>query len=290
MRYPLFLASLLISCCLQAQISAEGNQYEQWMLDYQIPSELPFAERQQAQTLQQQLQLLTEQNPAAFTLDDYLDALTLLLLVNELPENIDLGLARIRDAEGGCAYCAKMEPAILEKAVYEPIRSDWEAIVRDCKAQNAAASYPVAYRGQLTPLQIQLDQLQGLGDVPQSNNTNPFENDLDAVQDQHNRQIINELYEKHGQYIGLDMVGPQFGLGMWLGITKSSADYIERYLPVLRQAVLERQLPLSAFQQTLSRYCFLTTGTHLYEWLAAPGEPIADSATRKRIEGRYGLR
>lgn len=290
MRYPLFLCCLFGSFWLQAQISAEDNQYEQWILNYNIPQTLPADQRQEANDLKAQIKLLTQEGATDFTLDDYLDALHLMLLVNELPENLQTGLTRIRRAQGGCTYFAKMEATILEEDIYRPIRSDWKATVRECDNQRAAVSYPAAYRGNLTSLQIQLDQLQRIDDIIASGDINPYENDLDAVQDQHNRQIINELYEKHGKYIGLDMVGQQFASRMWMAITKSSADYIERYLPVLRQAVLERQLPLASFQQTLSRYCFLTTGTHLYNWLAVPGEPVADSVVRKRIEERYGFR
>ena len=289
MRYPLFLYGLLASFWLQAQVSPEGHQYESFILDYKIPTTLPADQQARAYTLKAQITLLTQQDPEAFTLDDYLEGLTFLLLVNELPENIDIGLNRILRAEGGCAYLQKMEVVISKNELYQPIRQDWQYKARECQQEENAAALPNVYRNQLTPLQIKFEQIQGVGDVPLTDDTNPFAGGMDVIEDEHNRQIIDELYKTHGKYIGRDMVGILYENHMWSGITQSSADYIERYLPILREAVLERQLRLSAFQRTLDRYCFLTTGAHLYASFATMGARVVDEAVRKRIEERYGL-
>ena len=211
----------------------------------------------------------------------------LLLLVNEPLETVKIGLERIIGAEEGCVYLNRLEPTILSDALYQPIQNDWGHALRQCRNQQYAQIYPDAYRNELTPLQVRLDQMLGLDDLPAvENGLNPFANNAASVHDAHNRQIIDQVYEEYGTYIGLDRVGPQFASHMWAGIHSSTADYIERYLPVLRQAVLEQQLAPGQYQQTLNRYCFLTTGTHLYEWM---GRPVADPAVRKRLEQQHGL-
>ena len=57
--------------------------------------------------------------------------------------------------------------------------------------------------------------------------------------DRRNLEIVDSLYQKYGKYIGKDLVGEKFEAVMWAVIQHSKIESMEKYLPIIHQAVKE---------------------------------------------------
>ncbi len=105
--------------------------------------------------------------------------------------------------------------------------------------------------------------------------------------DQKNQQSIDSLFARHNTYIGRSLVGKKLEPVMWTVIQHSNPEMMERYLPVVHQAVQDEELPEVPLKMLIDR---LYAEKHGYQIFGSqPGVDIAEKKARNEIIKEYGL-
>lgn len=71
--------------------------------------------------------------------------------------------------------------------------------------------------------------------------------------DKRNLELVDSLYQQYGKYIGKDMVGKKLEVAMWAVIQHSNIEAMEKYLPIIHQAVKEGNINQTPFEMLLDR-------------------------------------
>lgn len=71
--------------------------------------------------------------------------------------------------------------------------------------------------------------------------------------DHRNLELVDSLYQVYGKYIGKSLVGKKLESAMWAVIQHSDIKTMEKYLPVLHQAIKDGDLHQTPFEMLLDR-------------------------------------
>lgn len=94
--------------------------------------------------------------------------------------------------------------------------------------------------------------------------------------DRENLQIIDSLYQEYCRYIGKSLVGEENQSVMWLVIQHSNLETMEKYLPILKKAVSDKELPGVSLKMTIDR---IYASKFNYQIFGSQiGIPLADKA------------
>jgi hypothetical protein len=102
--------------------------------------------------------------------------------------------------------------------------------------------------------------------------------------------MIDALYKKYETYIGRSLVGKKFENVMWAVIQHSNIDMMERYLPVIKKAVTDKEIEVGPLKMLIDRFYGLKYG---YQIFGSQGEgfgfKLADEKTKNEIKIMYGI-
>ena len=94
--------------------------------------------------------------------------------------------------------------------------------------------------------------------------------------DRENLRIIDSLYNEYCRYIGKSLVGEENQSVMWLVIQHSDIETMEKYLPILKKAVSDRELSETSLKMTIDR---IYASKFNYQIFGSQiGVPLADEA------------
>ena len=105
--------------------------------------------------------------------------------------------------------------------------------------------------------------------------------------DERNIEIIDSLYSTYGKYIGKSLVGNEYQSTMFLLIQHSDLDHQESYLPVIHQAVVDKELHPTPLKMLIDRVYKKKYGYQIFGSQA--GGELADDATIEKVKSEYGL-
>lgn len=105
--------------------------------------------------------------------------------------------------------------------------------------------------------------------------------------DQENLRLIDSLYAHYKKYMGESMVGESQKTIMWAVIQHSNLEAMEKYLPVIHQAVIEKELPMGPLRMLLDRVYWLKTGKQIFG--SQSGIPFAEDALIEQVKKQYNL-
>ena len=107
--------------------------------------------------------------------------------------------------------------------------------------------------------------------------------------DRKNQILIDSLYNVHQQYIGKTLVGEKFEYVMWSVVQHSNIEVMEKYLPVIHQAVKRNELDKTPLKMLIDRFYGLKYGYQVFGSQKGTGDRIADEETRKEIIKKYNV-
>ena len=290
------LSILLITClislaqCLTAQELAPTN-FEQWFLDWNPIGWVELSEKNQGfiEMVHHETRSATNQTPSEFNRADYYNVLNVLSVAGAPEPIISTAFERLMRSEGACEYGDLVAKHMLEDEGTQIIRPQMEAWIATC-AQLPAPSeinseIPAGLDAELVRTLRRIDEKD---ERYRSNQVVNWQrqNTLDAE----NQADIDALFAQYQTYLGKSLVGEEQALTMWAVIQHSNPDMMERYLPVLHRAYLDKELPAGPLKMTLDRYHALRFG---YQFFGSQGGdlgvPSTDDATRSAILKKYNL-
>lgn len=109
------------------------------------------------------------------------------------------------------------------------------------------------------------------------------QNKIDSV----NLFKIDSLYKRYDTYIGKSLVGDKFSYVMWLVIQHSNINKMEKYLPILLEAVKKKELKLTPLKMLIDRIYTIKFGYQIFG--SQMGVDIAKESIRKEVIDKYNL-
>lgn len=233
--------------------------------------------------------------PENFNLADYFNILNAFLNLSETKENINVAFRKFVDANGSCEYILAFESNIKNNPKYDIVREAYNLQLIKCKSS------------------IGLKEEFDISEYSKANNVNPSlvkeiyhinNNDQkyrhseegkkitnnQEILDKKNQTIIDSLYKAHKKYIGRSLVGKKFESVMWAVIQHSTVEMMERYLPIIKKAVMEKQLEVTPLKMLIDRYYGLKYGYQIFGSQGSEfGFKTADDQTKKEIKKKYGI-
>ena len=102
-----------------------------------------------------------------------------------------------------------------------------------------------------------------------------------------NQKIIDSLFINHKTYIGKTLVGDKYQSAMWAVIQHSYIEMMEKYLPIIQNAVKEEELSVVPLKMLIDRVYWINNGYQIFGSQA--GVDLADKKTRTEIAKEYGV-
>ncbi|MCB1023164.1 MAG: hypothetical protein KDB79_02155 [Acidobacteria bacterium] len=105
--------------------------------------------------------------------------------------------------------------------------------------------------------------------------------------DKANREIVEALFKKYKKYVGSSMVGRKYESIMWLVIQHSNLEMMEKYLPVIHQAVKDGDLHVTPLKMLIDRIYSIKYKYQIFG--SQGGVSIADEETIEKVKRQYGI-
>lgn len=193
-----------------------------------------------------------------------------------------------------CLYINKFGPSRLDETIPELFYEFYN----NCK-QKTNAEIPTDLKNYSTKNNLNYNLILLIEKVNKNDNQYRMGKDKyyeDSVKlkaqkilDSKNQQIIDSLYSQHKSYVGKSLVGEKFNFVMWSVIQHSNLQMMEKYLPVVQQAVKNKELNLVPLKMLIDRYYGLKYGYQVFGSQSGFGFELADDKKRKEIELKYGM-
>lgn len=103
-----------------------------------------------------------------------------------------------------------------------------------------------------------------------------------------NLHKIDSLYKIHQNYIGKSLVGKKFDFVMWAVIQHSNIKKMKEYLPIIHQAVINEQLPITPLKMLIDRINQIENGYQIFG--SQGGIEIAHDSIRNKVIKQYNLK
>lgn len=234
-------------------------------------------------------------NPENFNLADYFNILNAFLTLREPKENIDLAFKKFVAFKGSCEYILAFENTFKSNPKYDILRADYEQQLSKCKPTvNVKESFDISGYSKSNKLALPLIETIYQVDIDdQKYRSYDLTKQMaggQKVLDKRNQAIIDSLYKIHNKYIGRNLVGKKFENVMWAVVQHATVEMMERYLPVVYNAVLDKELEVSPLKMLIDRFYGLKYGYQIFgSQTEGFGFKLADEKTRKEIKSKYGI-
>lgn len=105
--------------------------------------------------------------------------------------------------------------------------------------------------------------------------------------DKENQKKIDSLFKKYENYIGNSLVGKDFNFVMWAVVQHSNIDMMKKYLPIIHQAVKDKELPKGPLKLLIDRIYSIEHGYQIFG--SQGGVDLADEEIRKKLIAEYNM-
>lgn len=106
--------------------------------------------------------------------------------------------------------------------------------------------------------------------------------------DINNQKLIDSLFTKHNKYIGKSLVGNKFKTTMWAIIQHSNIEMMEKYLPIIQEAVEHKEIDVVPFKMLIDR---IYTRKENYQIFGSQvGVEQANEKIRQEVIKKYKLK
>jgi len=233
--------------------------------------------------------------PENFNLADYFNVLSALASLKEPKETLDIAFRKFSAAEGSCEYILSFESTVKNNLKYDAIREAYDQELTKCKEDTAVEkSFDLsayATSNHLDPSLVERIYNVHLKDQRYRNTDSTKKiSSKQHLLDKENQVTVDSLYRVHTAYVGKNRVGKKFESVMWAVIQHSNVEMMERYLPVVKKAVLDKELEVAPLKMLIDRFYGLKYG---YQIFGSQGDGFgfktADEKTIKEVKLEYGI-
>jgi hypothetical protein len=280
----------LPSCQSQSPPSVFTKEgFEQQILDYspQQGAEVSDKDFDFALMILEQTKASVENNPENFNLGDYWNIVTTFYKLKESKADLELAFKKMVAAEGSCEYILAFKD---ETKVDDLIPELYQLHYDKCQSIEPVSKTfdPVDYarQHQLDPSLVQQIYNIQLADEQYRSNYEEHKSQQQAL-DRKNQQQIEALFQEYQAYIGRSLVGKKLESVMWSVIQHSHLEMMERYLPLIRQAVDQQELAPVPLKMLIDRIYAQKYGYQIFG--SQLGVDLADKPTREKVAEQYGF-
>ncbi|MGB6037297.1 MAG: hypothetical protein WBG42_13575 [Cryomorphaceae bacterium] len=294
--FTLSAAILGFSAIGFCQTDLNAGNFETAMLTYKPikKADLPDKNFNYGSMIISEMQSDVSNDEKGYNRADYFNVLSAFLTLQESEENIKLAFEKFSQAEGACEYFTSFEDKVRQSDKYNLIRDEWLERADACKKSDKPkvtfnpSEYSRKHKLNLEVVKLiaeieNRDQLYRGGDLVDKSGQQ-------QKADLQNQILIDSLFNQYDTYLGESFVGPKFSSVMWLVIQHSNPEMMKKYLPVLKEAVAEKELALAPLKMTIDRYYALEYGYQIFGSQGGDlGVKLADEDTRERVMKQYGI-
>lgn len=165
----------------------------------------------------------------------------------------------------------------LTQSEYDSLKQKFEMIYE--KSKNEDRQFDInqyAVEGNYDKALVEL--IAAIGESDQKHRIGDKNMELQSQIDKENLLLIDSLYECYQRYLGRSLVGEKFDHVMWLVIQHAELDHQEKYLPIVYEAVKNKELKEGPLKMLIDRihtkkFGYQIFGSQMNVELA-PGETI----------------
>ena len=282
----LFLISTLSCSGQTSRITFVNDSYEEQIVNY-TPVNSGQAEEKykNALILLEETKKRIEKNNNKFDVADYWNLLVVLNELNETENNLIVAFEKLNAADGSCDYLTSFQRTFNSFTFVIEQKLTNAANICLGKATPAFNMDNYIESNNLDKSLVTLINTIGINDQKyRTDNTRQKEQrKLDSL----NQNSIDSLYMKHKQYLGKTLVGEKFQNVMWQVIQHSNLSYMEKYLPVIQEAVDKQEIQQGSLKYLLDRIASEKTGVQYFG--SQVNVPFADREVIENIKKKYKI-
>ncbi len=109
------------------------------------------------------------------------------------------------------------------------------------------------------------------------------------ILDEQNQILIDSLFVTYRRYLGESLVGEKYSHTMWSVIQHSNLKMMEKYLPIIGEAVDNNELEVTPFKMLIDRVYGLKYGYQVFGSQSGFGFEMADDKTRQMVKSKYNI-
>jgi hypothetical protein len=287
----LFIALVYLPAC-QSQPKASGfteEGFEQQVLDFSPHQRAEVSDKDFdfAVMIIEETKKAVKNDPDNFNLGDYWNILTAFYKLQEPAADLELAFQKMAAAEGSCEYIlAFKDQTKVDDLLPELYQMHYDKCQATAPISEAFEPEEYAQQNQLDLQLIQQIYKIHLADQQYRDDYKKHESEQQAL-DQENQQQIEALFQQHQSYIGRSMVGEKLESVMWSVIQHSNLEMMERYLPVVHEAVIQQELDPIPLKMLIDRVYAQKFGYQIFG--SQMGVDLAEKSIRDQVEQTYGL-
>ena len=226
-----------------------------------------------------------ERDNFKFNTADYLNITSALYALNEKKEIWEISLKKMSQSEKGCEYLTSFKKDLK---FYIDSKELYDSLVMNCKAlPKVDSKFDLSEYIYKNNLDIKLvTTIKKIGEDDQKyRKTRNMETQYPL--DIQNQILIDSLFQINGTYIGKSLVGDKYGIVMWSVIQHSNLEMMERYLPIVQNAVRANELNQTPFKMLIDRIYSFKYGYQIFGSQA--GVNLADEKERMEVAKKYAI-
>lgn len=233
--------------------------------------------------------------PENFNMADYFNILNAFLNLDETKENINIAFEKFISAKGSCEYILAFESSIKKNLKYDVVRENYSQQLARCKSNvedekeldiseySKSNNLNFSLIEKIHNVNINDQKYRSYDETKKTSNSQ-------QVLDKKNQAIIDSLYKTNKTYIGRSLVGKKFENVMWAVVQHSNVEMMEKYLPIIKKAVLDKEIEVAPLKMLLDRFYGLKYGFQIF---GSQGDGFgfrsADEKVKKEIKKKYGI-
>lgn len=294
----LLVLALIVSYTLVAQTkNLNYNNFEKEVMDYYPPKGDGATDQdyEKGKYFLENTYAAIRNDQMKFTYSDFWNIAVAFNKIGLPKSDIELAFQKTIDL-GESAICEYIQVMYGEKPVqkhpfyksipelYASFCSECESLVSESKPDMSPAQYAERY-------QLDHDLILALAKINEKDQRHRGKQfkQLSKAQkklDQENWTAAIEILDQYG-YPGKTLAGDQYSAVIWSVIQHSNLALMEKYLPVIAQAVRENELAPAPLQMLLDRIYWLKHKTQIFG--SQEGIPFASREEIKRVKKLYGF-
>ena len=292
--FQILLALVVLpSCNVHSQSTSRlftFQNFEKKILAYEPVQQVDVTDKkfQKGKFYLSETRSATENDPKNLNVADYWNITMAFLSLQEPKAHIEIAFQKAveADPEAICSYITHLGKARLDEHIPEvfiPFYQSCSEHTTGKKEDQAGTASDPNLDAQLLSLMNRVNHHDQQYRGKQKNMEQQKTLDLQ------NQAVIDSMYQVYHTYIGRSLVGEQLEYTMWAVIQHSDLDMMERYLPVVVEAVREGELSNPApLKMLIDRVYWLKYGYQIFG--SQQGVDLADDGEVESVHKKYGLK
>lgn len=228
-------------------------------------------------------------DPEGFNRADYFNILSAFLSLKQSKENVLIAYGKFKDSEGSCEYF--LAGGLFKSELYDVIRDQIEKQIFLCTTSASTEPADIDLKTYSSENNLDYDLVALIAEISKLDAKYRGSENADWSKqtpiDLENQRLIDSLYAAHKKYIGTSLVGEEFNYVMWIVIQHSNLRMMEKFLPIVQDAVEQGEIGVTPFKMLIDRVYAQKENYQIFG--SQQGVELASEEIRKRLILKYGL-